>query len=73
MKQLIVHIRDQEKPETLSKILTALDFVDSVEIIENQTTLSDNEQEFFALARLWEDRDITPKSIRQTAWREENR
>ncbi|WP_308417861.1 MULTISPECIES: hypothetical protein [Microcystis] len=69
----MVHIRDQEKPETLSKILTALDFVDSVEIIENQTTLSDNEQEFFALARLWEDRDITPKSIRQTAWREENR
>ena len=73
MKQLIVHIRDQEKPETLSKILTALDFVDSVEIIEDQTTLSDNEQDFFALAGLWEDRDITPKSIRQTAWREENR
>ncbi|CCI03994.1 MULTISPECIES: hypothetical protein [Microcystis] len=73
MKQLIVHIRDQEKAETLSKILTALDFVDSVEIIEDQTTLSDNEQDFFALARLWEDRDITPKSIRQTAWREENR
>ncbi|WP_353847151.1 MULTISPECIES: hypothetical protein [unclassified Microcystis] len=69
----MVHIRDQEKPETLSKILTALDFVDSVEIIEDQTTLSDNEQDFFALARLWEDRDITPKSIRQTAWREENR
>jgi len=45
MKQLIVHIRDQEKAETLSKILTALDFVDSVEIIEDQTTLSDNEQE----------------------------
>ncbi|WOB68754.1 hypothetical protein [Microcystis aeruginosa] len=73
MKQLIVHIRDQEKAETLSKILTALDFVDSVEIIEDQTTLSDNEQDFFALAGLWEDRDITPKSIRQTAWREENR
>lgn len=73
MKQLIVHIRDQEKPETLSKILTALDFVDSVEIIEDQTTLSDNEQEFFALARLWEDRDITPKSIREAAWREEKR
>jgi hypothetical protein len=30
MKQLIVHIRDQEKAETLSKILTALDFVDSL-------------------------------------------
>ena len=73
MKQLIVHIRDQEKAETLSKILTALDFVDSVEIIEDQTTLSDNEQDFFALARLWEDRDITPKSTREAAWREENR
>lgn len=73
MKQLIVHIRDQEKAETLSKILTALDFVDSVEIIEDQTTLSDNEQDFFALAGLWEDRNITPESIREAAWREENR
>lgn len=73
MKQLIIHISDSKKAETLSKILTALDFVDSVEIIEDQTTLSDNEQDFFALAGLWEDRDITPKSIRQAAWREENR
>jgi hypothetical protein len=71
MKQLIVHISDPKKAETLSKILTALDFVNSVEIIEDQTTLSDNEQDFFALAGLWENRDITPKSIRQTAWREE--
>lgn len=71
MKQLIVHINDQEKAETLSEILTALDFVDSVEIIEDQTTLSDNEQDFFALAGLWEHRDITAKSIRKAAWREE--
>ena len=68
MKQLIVHIRDQEKAETLSKILTALDFVDSVEIIEDQTTLSDNEQDFFALARLWEDRDITRISHKAREW-----
>jgi len=73
MKQQIVRIRDQENPETLSKILTALDFVDSVEIIEDQTTLSDHEQDFFALAGLWEDRNITPESIREAAWREENR
>jgi hypothetical protein len=71
MKQLIVHISDSKKAETLSKILTALDFVNSVEIIEDKTTLSDNEQDFFSLAGLWEDRDITPKSIRKAAWREE--
>jgi hypothetical protein len=71
MKQLIVHVSDSTKAETLSKILTALDFVNSVEIIEDKTTLSDNEQDFFALAGLWENRNITPKSIRQAAWREE--
>jgi hypothetical protein len=53
MKQLIIHISDPQKAEKLSEILTALDFVDSVEIIEDQTTLSDNEQDFFALAGLW--------------------
>jgi transcription elongation factor len=73
MKQLIVHISDSKKAETLSKILTALDFVNSVEIIEDKTILSDNEQDFFALAGLWENRNITPKSIREAAWREENR
>ena len=73
MKQLIVHISDSKKAETLSKILSALDFVNSVEIIEDKTILSDNEQDFFALAGLWENRNITPKSIREAAWREENR
>lgn len=55
----------------LSKILSALDFVNSVEVIEDKTTISNNEQDFFALAGLWENRNVTTESIRQKAWRED--
>ncbi|WP_245911994.1 hypothetical protein [Brunnivagina elsteri] len=62
---------DKEKAEMLSKILSALDFVNSVELMEDKTTISNNEQDFFALAGLWENRDVTTESIRQKAWRED--
>jgi hypothetical protein len=71
MEQLIVRVANKEKAEMLSQILTALDFVNSVEIIEENPSLADDEQEFFAMAGLWENRTITIDSIRQEAWREE--
>ncbi|WYL95954.2 MAG: hypothetical protein HEQ35_20945 [Gloeotrichia echinulata IR180] len=55
----------------LTKLLTSLDFVNSVEIIEDKPTISDDEEDFFSLAGLWENRDITTESIRQEAWRED--
>lgn len=71
MEQLIVQVADKEKAEMLFKILSALDFVNSVEVMENRATTSDNEQDFFSLAGLWENRNVTTESIRQEAWREE--
>jgi hypothetical protein len=71
MEQLIVRVADKEKAEMLSKILSALDFVNSVELMEDKTTISNNEQDFFTLAGLWENRDVTTESIRQKAWRED--
>lgn len=68
--QLIVRVSDKGKAEMLTKILTSLDFVNSVEIVEDQPTISDEEPDFFSLAGLWENRDISTESIRQEAWRE---
>ena len=68
--QLIVRVSDKGKAEMLTKILTSLDFVNSVEIVEDKPTISDEEQNFFSLAGLWENRDISTESIRQEAWRE---
>jgi hypothetical protein len=56
----------------LSKLLTALDFVNSVEIQEQNQTKMDNEQDFFALAGLLNNRTMTEETIRQEAWREDS-
>ncbi|MBD2569774.1 hypothetical protein H6G59_18115 [Anabaena lutea FACHB-196] len=71
MEQLIVRVADKEKAEMLLKILSALDFVNSVEVMEDQANISDDEQDFFSFAGLWEKRNVTTESIRQEAWREE--
>jgi hypothetical protein len=63
MKQLIVQVVDTDKAEMLSRLLTALDFVNSVEIQEQNQTKIDNEQDFFALAGLWNNRTVTEESI----------
>ena len=70
MKQLIVEVVDTDKAEMLSRLLTALDFVNSVEIQEQSQTKIDNEQDFFSLAGLWDNRTITTETIRQEAWQE---
>ncbi|MFZ4555129.1 MAG: hypothetical protein ACOYN8_01960 [Pseudanabaena sp.] len=70
MNQLIVQIVDKNKAEMLSKFLTALDFVKSVEIQEQRETEINNDQDFFALAGLWKERTFTAETIRQQAWQE---
>ena len=47
MQQLIIQIADKEKAQMLLKIISALDFVNSVEVIEDNSNISDNEQDFF--------------------------
>jgi len=71
MEQLIIKVADKEKAQMLLAIISALDFVNSVEVIKDKTTISDNEEDFFSLAGLWENRNITTESIRKEAWRRE--
>ncbi len=71
MEELIVKVRDKDKAQMLLQMLLALDFVDSVNVLPAQTTTQSNEEEeFFDIAGIWEDRDITIDSLRQQAWRD---
>jgi hypothetical protein len=73
MEQIIIQVKNKEKAKVLYELLTALDFVDAVETFstgEHETALFTEAEtnDFFALAGLWEGRDITLESIRQKAW-----
>lgn len=71
MKELIVKVKDQNKVEMLIQMLSALNFVDSVNVLPTKTTArSDSSEDFFEMAGIWKDRDISIDSIRQQAWRE---
>lgn len=70
MQQLLVKVANQEKAQMLLNLLKSLDFIESVETIPDPVSNSQNEADFFALAGLWENRDLTTDSIRQEAWKE---
>ena len=72
MEQIVVQVRDKEKAKALFELLSALDFVESVEASETEAVEADATGEealdFFSLAGLWQDREVTLDSIRQKAW-----
>ena len=70
MEQLIIRVKNEEKAKVLSEILSALDFVNSVEIMKGKAATSERKEDFFSLAGLWKNRNITAKSIRREAWPE---
>ncbi len=72
MAQLVVQLESEEKARMLSEFLSALTFVSSVELTEEETTQEEAAGDFFALSGLWKDRDIDQESIRKNAWPEQN-
>lgn len=71
MEQITIRIKDKKKARRLVDFLRTLDFVEKVsssnvaDFEETQKTL---EEDFFALAGLWAERDISLQSIRERAW-----
>jgi hypothetical protein len=65
----------QLPPEQRNQVIQFIEFLDfkssQIETIDQQTHKPDSEQEFFELAGLWENKDITAESLRAEAWREE--
>jgi hypothetical protein len=64
--------------EQRNKVIEFIEFIEfldfksnQTETIDQQTHKPDSEQDFFELAGLWENKDITAESLRAEAWREE--
>lgn len=68
MEQIVIRIHNKEKAKLLAELLQSLDFVDVVETENQRPVTPAQETDFFALAGLWEGRDITLESLRQRAW-----
>ena len=73
MEQITIRIRDRKKAQTLLNFLKSLDFIESItekDLTTNDEESSGNslEKEFFALAGLWEGREISLKTLREQAW-----
>lgn len=73
MEQIVIQVRDKDKAKILLELLTALDFVDSVETsgseeVDVGTSTPEEIPDFFSVAGLWQGRAISLESIRQKAW-----
>lgn len=72
MAQFLIETHDEKKTKLLLQLLRELDFVDSIKKIKqtnNQPTqASENREDFFAMAGVWSERDISIDTIRQQAW-----
>jgi len=72
MEQITIRIKDKKKARTLVDFLKTLDFVEKVSSSDLPSLEDDEkaqEDDFFALAGLWAEREVSLKSIREKAWR----
>jgi hypothetical protein len=71
MEQITIRIKDRQKAQTLIDFLKSLDFIEAIIETESSSVIASdtsNEKEFFAMAGLWEGRDISLNTIREQAW-----
>ena len=68
MEQIVIHVRNKEKAALLFKLLRSLDFVESIETSEERVKNETANDDFFALAGIWADREINQTSLRRQAW-----
>jgi hypothetical protein len=70
MEQITIRIRDRKKAQSLIDFLKSLDFIETIteKELPDESGAVNEENEFFAMAGLWEGRDISLKTIREQAW-----
>ena len=79
MKTIKITVESEEAAESLIGIVRDLDFVTSIESVEDDKSTEtprgsfSSENEFLSMCGLWKDRDISAKEIREQAWRKFNR
>lgn len=69
MAQLIIKIEDNQKAKVLSDFLGSLPYISSIEITDDELEKGKKEDALFSLAGIWEGRDVSQQSIRNSAWR----
>jgi hypothetical protein len=68
MKRIEIRVRNDEKAKLLFDFLRSLDFVELTETNEQESDDQVSDEAFFALAGIWEGRDVTLDTIRHKAW-----
>ena len=74
MEQITIVVRDGRKARSLLDLLRSLDFVSILTVEElgesavESIDETSREQEFFAAAGIWKDRDVTTERLRAEAW-----
>ena len=72
MEKILISVEDKAKAQLLLELLRSLDFILSIDSYSQESELktvsSQQQDDFFSLAGLWEGRDINLGSIRQRAW-----
>jgi len=67
MEQIIIRVKDKAKSKMLVEILQTMNFVDLVSAEGGEESReAQKEKDFFALAGLWEGRNINLETIRKT-------
>lgn len=70
MERITIQVKDKNKATILFELLQSLDFVEMINLDEEETSVSEEIEvtDFFSLAGLWEGRDIKLDAIRKKAW-----
>jgi len=70
MEQVTVLIPNRDKAQLLIELLHSLDFIADIQLVstESKGQRTEPDENFFSLAGLWSDRDISIDSIRENAW-----
>ena len=70
MEQITIQIKNKKKAQALLDFLKSLDFIEDINFTDlsakNAAQMGD--KDFFALAGIWSERDVTLDSIRSSAW-----
>ena len=70
MEQITIQVSDRRKARVLKDFLKSLDYVEKITIANLRIPASarTKKSDFFVMAGIWADRDITLETLRQSAW-----
>jgi hypothetical protein len=73
MEQITIRIRDRRKARALETFLKSLDYIETISTADSGKSkrgAGSQKGNFFALAGIWNGRNVTAASLRKKAWPE---